>query len=331
MKFSLRFNNDLPVAEYVHLAQAAEQAGIDQFWVSNDLFLRSAPVILTAIAQATQRIEIGTCIVNPYTLHPAEIAMMAATLDEVSGGRFNLGISSGAGEFLKWVGITPGKPLTAVVETIHTLRKLFVGEKAPFDGQFLKWTDEAYLRFQPHRSIPIYIGALSPKMLGAIGEFADGGLPLLLPPEHFETGLPYIQAGLAKANRTLDEIDLAACIWISLAEDRTAAESVLRDKIAYYGHALSPLIWDRLGLTQEDFRPIEQAIMRDNDPARAAQLVTPRMLRIGVVGTAHDLIQRLEYLVALGAKHLSFGPPLGPHPLEAIRLIGRDIIPHFRQ
>jgi 5,10-methylenetetrahydromethanopterin reductase len=55
------------------------------------------------------------------------------------------------------------------------------------------------------------------------------------------------------------------------------------------------------------------------------------MLRIGVVGTAHDLIQRLEYLVALGAKHLSFGPPLGPHPLEAIRLIGRDIIPHFRQ
>src|SRR5690606_18164418 len=89
MKFSLRFNNDLPADEYVRLVQAAEQAGIDQFWVSNDLFLRSAPVILTAVALATERIEIGTCIVNPYTLHPAEIAMMAATLDEVSGGRFN--------------------------------------------------------------------------------------------------------------------------------------------------------------------------------------------------------------------------------------------------
>ena len=331
MKFSLRFNNDLPADEYVRLVQAAEQAGIDQFWVSNDLFLRSAPVILTAVALATERIEIGTCIVNPYTLHPAEIAMMAATLDEVSGGRFNLGISSGAGEFLKWVGITPEKPLTAVIETIHVLRRLFAGENAPFDGQFLKWTDEAYLRFQPRRSIPIYIGAMSPKMLGAIGEIADGGLPLLLPPEHFETVLPYVQAGLTEANRTLDDIDLAACIWVSLAEDRDAAELVLRNKIAYYGHALSPLIWDRLGLTQEDFRPIEQAMMRDNDPARAAQLVTPQMLRIGVVGTAHDLIQRLEHLVALGAKHLSFGPPLGPDPLEAIRLIGRDIIPHFRK
>lgn len=331
MKFSLRFNNDLPVAEYVRLAQAAEQVGIDQFWVSHDLFLRSAPVILAAIALATERIEIGTCIVNPYTLHPAEMAMMAATLDEVSEGRFNLGISSGAGEFLKWIGVTPEKPLTAVTETIHTLRKLFAGDKASFDGQFLKWTDEAYLRFHPRRPIPIYIGALSPKMLGAIGEIADGGLPLLLPPEHFETVLPYVQAGLVRANRTLNDIDLAACIWVSLSEDRDAAEAVLRNKIAYYGHALSPLIWNRLGLTQDAFRPIEQAMMRDNDPARAAQLVTPQMLRIGVVGTARDLIERLEHLVALGARHLSFGPPLGPDPLEAIHLIGRDIIPHFRK
>ena len=81
IKFSLRLNNDLPVRQYVTLAQAAEAAGFDQFWVSNDLFLRSAPVILTAIVQATEHIEIGTCILNPYTINPAEIAMFAATLD----------------------------------------------------------------------------------------------------------------------------------------------------------------------------------------------------------------------------------------------------------
>ncbi len=78
---------------------------LTQFWVSNDLFLRSCPVILAAVATATRTIEIGTCILNPYTLNPAEIAMMAATLDEVSGGRFNLGLSSGSGDFLAWVGI----------------------------------------------------------------------------------------------------------------------------------------------------------------------------------------------------------------------------------
>ncbi|MEP7291774.1 MAG: LLM class flavin-dependent oxidoreductase, partial [Chloroflexota bacterium] len=155
MKFSLRFNNDLPAADYVVLARAAESAGFDQFWLSNDLFLRSAPVILGAVAAATERIEIGTCILNPYSINPAEIAMIAATLDELSNGRFNLGISSGAGEFLKWIGIQTPKPLTAVRESITAINRLLSAELAQPPAQtkreFIRWTDEAYLRFQPLR------------------------------------------------------------------------------------------------------------------------------------------------------------------------------------
>ena len=124
MKFSLRFNNDLPAEDYIRLAQAAERAGFDQFWLSDDLFLRSSTVILAAIARATSRIEIGTCILNPYTLNPAEMAMEAATLDELSHGRFNLGLSSGSGDFLKWLGIPQEKPRTAVVETVNVLNRL---------------------------------------------------------------------------------------------------------------------------------------------------------------------------------------------------------------
>ncbi|MBN2470105.1 MAG: LLM class flavin-dependent oxidoreductase [Anaerolineae bacterium] len=330
LKFSLRLNNDLPVREYVTLAQAAEQAGFDQFWVSNDLFLRSAPVILTAVAEATRQIEIGTCILNPYTLDPAEIAMFAATLDEFSGGRFNLGLASGAAEFLKWVGITPEKPRTAVLESITAINRLLAGERAPLAGDFLRWNEEAYLRFAPGRRVPIYLGAMSPNMLRAIGEVADGGLPLLFPPEHYETVIAYIREGLARAGRDEAALDIAACIWCSLAEDRAAAEDVLKEKIAYYGHAMSPLIWDRLGLTREDFAPIEQAVMVERDINKAKALVTPAMLKIGVAGTTHDLIARLEGLVSLGVQHLSLGPPLGPDPLAAIQSVGRDVIPHFR-
>src|SRR6185437_6168001 len=139
-----------------------------------------------------------------------------------------------------------------------------------------------------------------------------GVLPLLFPPEHFETVLPFIQQGAEQAGRSLDDIDIAACVWCSISDDRAAAETVLKDKIAYYGHALSPLIWQRLGLTQADFRPIEQALMVERNPDKARALVDERMLRIGVVGTPRDLIPRLEALVALGVGHLSFGPPLGP-------------------
>src|SRR5215471_19888734 len=214
MRFSVRLNNDLPLNQYARLAGAAESAGFDQFWVSNDLFLRSVWVILSHAAAATSHIQLGTCIVNPYTLHPAEIAMAAATLDELSDGRFCLGLSSGASDFLEWVGIRPERPLTRVVETVSLLRSLFNGETTEPAG----WQKEAYLRF-PSRQIPIYLGAMSPGMLRAIGRVADGGLPLLFPPEHFSTAMQHIRAGMNDAGRTADDVDVAACIWCSVSAD----------------------------------------------------------------------------------------------------------------
>ncbi len=329
MKFSLRFNNDLPVRDYLRYAQAAEAARFDQFWVSDDLFLRSAPVILSAVALATEHIEIGTCILNPFTMHPAEIAMFAATLDELSGGRFNLGISSGAEDFIRWLGMEFHQPRTRVLEAIAAINKLTSNQNAAIDGLTVQWTEEAWLRFQSRRRVPIYLGAMSPKMLEEIGAVADGGLPLLFPPEHYANVLPYVKRGLARSGRTLSEIDLAACIWCSVSTDQAAAEAMLADKIAYYGHAMSPILLEQLGLAQADFEPIRQARHIDGDRERARQMVTPQMLRIGIAGTTDTLLERLEALAALGVRHISFGPPLGPDILAAIRDIGQAVIPHF--
>ncbi len=340
MRFSLRLNNDLTHAEYLTLARAAEKFGFDQFWISHDLFLRSAPILLTAVANATSRIEIGTCILNPYTIHPAEIAMLAATLDEVSGGRFNLGLATGARDFLEWVGIEQTHPLAAMRETMDTLRALWRGERVATRGNFLQWTNEAYLRFRAPRVIPIYLGALSPKMLQLAGELADGVLPLLFPPEHYFTVKPYIEKGLAIRDSpsaignplsAIRQFDFAACIWVSLSENRDAARHVLAKKVAYYGHALSPLIWDRLGVTQQDFEPITHALMVERDEAKGVRMVNDQMLAIGIVGDAADVIARLEPIVAAGAQHLSFGPPLGPDPLAAVELLGTRVLPHFKR
>lgn len=329
MRFSLRLNNDLPVAEYITLAQAAEAVGFDQFWISNDLFLRSALPILAAVAQQTKRFEIGTCILNPYTIHPSEIAMATATLDELSGNRFNLGLAAGAKDFLEWVGLEQTKPLAAVRESVDAIRRLQRGEVVEADGHFMQWGKDAYLRFDAPRVTPIYVGALGPKMLTLAGEVADGVLPLLFPPEHYFGVKPYLETGIQQRDATLNTLDFAACIWVSLADDVAAARHVLAQKIAYYGPSLSPLILDRLGLMQADFEPIKQAMFVERDEAKAIRLVDERMLRIGVVGQPADVIERLEPLVAAGARHLSFGPPLGPDPLEAVWLL-REVIEHFR-
>ena len=324
MRFSIRLNNDLPAGTYPEMARVAEAAGFDQFWVSHDLFLRDSSVLLTSCALATSTIQIGTCVLNPYTLNPAEIAMTAATLQELSGGRFNLGIAAGAADFLGWIGIAQERPLTR-------MRKVLIQLRACLDGEPVEdWSSEAYLRVPVSKSIPIYLGATSPRMLELAGELADGVLPLLFPPEHLETVKPLIERGLSRGGRSLQEFDLAACIWCSISDDRTAAEDVMKDKIAYYGHALSGYLRDRLGLDERDLAAMERALQRDRDAERARALVTPEMLRIGIVGNPDDLIRRLESLVEMGAEHLSFGPPLGPDPVEAVRLLGDRVLPHFR-
>jgi 5,10-methylenetetrahydromethanopterin reductase len=228
------------------------------------------------------------------------------------------------------VGVAQERPLTAMRETIKIVRRLLAGETAALDGRFVQWSPEAFLRFSPPRITPIYVGAMGPKMLGLAGEMADGVLPLLFPPEHFFTVTPLVDVGIALRSTTLSELDFATCIWVSLSVDREAAKRTLAQKIAYYGSSLGPLILAQLGLTLEDFSPIQHALNVERDEAKALAMVDERMLRIGIVGQPSDVISRLEPLVAAGAQHLSFGPPLGPDPLEAVTLLGQ-VIDHFCQ
>ena len=352
MRFSLRLNNDLTVPQYIELAQQAESLDFDQIWVSSDLFLRSAGVLLTAAAMNTQRIEIGSCILNPYTMNTAEIAMLAATLDEVSDGRFLLGISAGAAEFLGWVGLRHGKPLTAMRESVAAIRQLLGNGSAERDGEFLSWGSEAYMRFPVERQVPIYIGGMGPRMLSLAGEIGDGALPLIFPPERYYMARKQVRAGqslpdahapfalsrvlslpkgLSKdADEQDRQFDFATCIWVSASQDQAAARRVLALKVAYYGSAINETLLSDMGLARSDFEPVSRALVEDKDEARAIDLVTDDMLRIGVVGDAAQIIERLEPLAAGGATHLSFGPPLGPDFGEALRILG-EVAHHFKR
>ena len=184
-RFSLRLNNDVPVAEFVELARLAESLEFDQIWVSNDLFFRAAPVLLAAAAAATSRIALGTCVLNPYSLHPAEIAMTAVTLQELSGGRFLLGLAAGAEDFLGWAGIDRRRSAAADARGRRRHPGAVLGRLAgrrPGQRRSLAHRGTAP---RPAAATPIYLGAMSPRMLESIGEIADGGLPLLYPPESF--------------------------------------------------------------------------------------------------------------------------------------------------
>ncbi len=309
LRTSLRLNNDLPVSAFVDLAIRAETAGFDQVWVSHDLFLRSAPVLLAAAATATRRVMLGVGVLNPYSAHPVELAMHATTLQEISGGRAMLGVAAGAAGFLELAGISQGQPLQRTRQAILACRALLDGvTPAEIDGTGA-WGTDARLLSPPARRVPVYLGAMSPKMLMLGGELADGVLALLFPPEHYPVARGYITRGRDQADRPTEAVDIPACVWVSVAENRDAAESALARKLVFYGPEFAPYLLSRVGLAREDFAPAAAAQQR-GDTVEAVRLITPAMLRLGIAGTPDDVVNRCVPLIEQGATHISFGPPL---------------------
>ena len=210
LTFSVRFNNDVSPAQFARLAALAEEGGFDQIWVSHDLFFHSAPVLVTAAAHATSRIALGVGVFNPVSMHPAEIAMVAASLAELTSGRALLGIGAGADRFLTWARLAFDPPVARTERAIKEIRSLLAGD-AP-------WESEGRMRI-PVSPVPIYVGAMGPRMLRMAGRVADGALPLLFPPSHYRVAAAQIAEGAVAAGRDPATVDVAACIWCSIASD----------------------------------------------------------------------------------------------------------------
>lgn len=322
IKFSIRMNNDVSVVDFVRAATLAEENGFDQVWVSNDLFWRSAAVLIAAAVPATSRIALGAGVLNPVSMHVAEIAMLAASLHEMSAGRFKLGIGAGADRFLSWAGMQPPPALARTRQALLELRSLLAGGAVP------GWAGEARIR-TGRADVPIYVGAMGPRMLELAGEVADGALPLLLPPEHYVQAAARIAAGARRAGRQPADLDVAACVWCAVANDAASARRSMAAKIAYYGPSFHPSLLERASVSPDDFTPIEQALS-ENRFERALGLVTPAMLRLGIVGAAGEVTARCTELIVAGARHISFGPPLGPDIFQAINVLGREVVPALR-
>lgn len=327
LRFSLRLNNDLPVGELVDIAVAAENHGFDQLWISNDLLLRSAPVLVATVAARTSSLGLGIAVMNPYSVHVSELAMQAATLQEVTGGRFSLGIGAGAREFLRWVGIERARPVSTTAAAVTVLRALLGHDDV--DPTLLPgwYGPQSALKMPLFTPVPVHVGAMGPVMLAMAGRVADGALPLLYPPEYFTVARGQVLSGLAGAGRDPAHFDLPACFWVSVSADAAAGRDALAEKLAYYGPSISAELLARVGLTPEDFAPAAARAYRGES---AADLISEAMLSLGVAGAPAGVLDRCRGLVALGARHLSFGPPLGPDPVTAVGLLGTQVLPVLR-
>ena len=233
-RVGVAFSAGLNASEIVECAQLAESLGYDSVWVAEghggDQF-----AILGAVAAQTERVKLGTCISSVFVRSAPTVAMSAAVVDQLSGGRFILGLgSSHKVQVEPEHGVPYAKPVTRVRETAEVVRRLLRDGRVSFQGETV--TIENYeLWFQPLRpSLPIYFSGVRPKMLGVCGEEADG---VILVFTTLDTGAEvrqHIAAGAERTGRDPGAVDVTSLIPTAAADDPAEAFDALRPGVAMY-------------------------------------------------------------------------------------------------
>src|SRR3984893_712902 len=206
----------------VERVRLAESLGYDCAYVTH-IAGREALTVVTAYALATSRVRVRTGVVPIYTRTPATMAQTAATIDELSGGRLNLGLGVSHRPVVEgWHGQTIDRPAAEMREYTSIVRAILRGENPPA-GE--KWqTSFRLLRLDPRPQLPIYIAALSPTMLRLAGEIADGVVLWLCSPRYIrDVVIPEVTAGRERAGLPLDGFDVVAAVPAALTGDRGGA------------------------------------------------------------------------------------------------------------
>jgi alkanesulfonate monooxygenase SsuD/methylene tetrahydromethanopterin reductase-like flavin-dependent oxidoreductase (luciferase family) len=235
----------------IERVKLAESLGYESVYVTH-IAGRESLTVLTAYALATSRIRVGSGVVPIYTRTPATMAQTAATIDDLSGGRFTLGLGVSHRPVVEgWHGQTIDRPVAEMREYASIVRAILCGEDPPA-GE--KWRTDFHLFGVDHcPSLPIYIAALSPAMLRLAGEIADGVILWLCNPSYIrDVVIPEVSAGRERAGETLDGFDVVAAVPAALTDDREAAYRAMRkDLIPYFGLPFYRAMIERTGFAAD--------------------------------------------------------------------------------
>jgi F420-dependent oxidoreductase-like protein len=228
-------------AGHLALAQEADRLGYSVVWAA-EAYGSDSPSMLAWLAGQTERIDVGSAVMQIPARTPAATAMTAATIDALSGGRFRLGLGvSGPQVSEGWHGVRFAKPLGRTREYVDIVRMALARETVRYSGVHytLPLPDgpgkALKLGFQPPRpDIPIYLAAVGPKNLELAGEIADGWLAVFYAPDSAHEQLASVAAGRAKVGKTMDGFDVVPSVPVVIGDDPRSCAELVRWYAALY-------------------------------------------------------------------------------------------------
>src|SRR4051812_44158673 len=176
IRYGVVFSGNFPLQRTLEGATLADDLGFDTCWLGEDYFYQGGFTTATAVADRTQRLDIGLGVLTPLTRHPALTVMELGTLDLIAGGRLIPGYGAGVRYWMRQMHLDYRSPLSAMREAVEITRELLTGETSCYQGRYFQ-LDHVRLGFTPRRSsLPIYLGVEGPKALQLSGEIADGSI-----------------------------------------------------------------------------------------------------------------------------------------------------------
>jgi probable F420-dependent oxidoreductase len=324
-RIGVAFTSGLAPRDVVECVRLAEEVGYESAWVAEghggDQF-----ATLAACAQATDRIGLGTSISSVFVRSAPTIAMAAATVDDLSGGRFTLGLgSSHRVQVEPEHGIPFNQPVARLRQTVDVVRALLRDGTVCHRGTVID-IERFDLWFTPRRrEIPIYLAALFPPMLEICGEIAQGVLLTWSTLDAASRVAPHVAAGARRAGRRPEDVEIASLLPCAVAATREAARERLRPSVATYAGFFPR--YNRL-MAQSGFPEAAATIKRvwdSGDRAAAVRAVPDALVdAISVTGTPAEVRDRVQAYRAAGLGLPIISPRVGgsdarAQAMEAIR------------
>ena len=329
MQFGFTLKPDHTIERTIALTRQAEAAGFDYGWLFDvPLLWREPYVLLTLMAQATTRLRLGTCVTNPAIREPSVTASALAVLDEVSGGRMDLGIGRGDSA-VRLLG-KPPTTMATLEEAIVAIKALVEGRAVEFEGTELRlpWVGEW--------TLPVWVAGYGPMALAMSGRVADGIILQLADPDLIRWFVAQVREAAAAAGRDPASIRVqaAAAAYIGSREvgrERTRwfpalVSNHVVDLVNKYPRgqlpaSLTGYIRDRSGY---DYH--HHAEVGSSNAAFVDDEVTDRFC---VLGEADDHIAKLRELADAGVDQFNVYLMNGDEEAQ-LEAYGRDVIPAMR-
>ncbi len=313
------------------VAKIVEESGFDNLWVLDESPFPPYTDVFVNMCEAvrvTKTMKVGSALCNPYTRHPALIAVGMASLNELAPGRIITCIGAGGTMTLGPLGIKMWeKPLSTIREAFRILRGMYAGETVTFEGEVLKAVN-CRLKSKINEKMPIYLGARGPKMLGLAGELSDGVL-MTFPLDSIDHALDKIKEGAKKANRKREEIEIVNEVIISVSKKREDAIENAKATLCILIASLPDKdIAHKKGINLDEVNAVRNALKKG--VPEATKKMTSNMVELfAIVGTPDECAEKIEKWTKSGIDQLSLSI-IGEDLNEKIETTG-EIIKSFKE